>query len=205
MKFYEKIYNLRKKSGMSQESLGEKIGVSRQSVSKWETGESVPEIDKILLLSKIFSVSTDYLLNDEMDEMKPKVQNTPLPEIKREDNGTVKPSHSKVTFLAGVLIAVLGFCIVLKTTVPFLLINVFSMKTNGVSEVEVDNSMESDDTNVTDDVSDVNISDYNEGNNNAASSSFSRSVLLLALPSLLGGFSVMLIGIVIAVRSRRKR
>lgn len=68
MKINEKIYILRKKSGWSQDELAEKISVSRQSVSKWETGDSVPEPVKLLALAKIFSVSTDFLLDDSQQE-----------------------------------------------------------------------------------------------------------------------------------------
>jgi len=64
MTLAEKIQILRKQSGMSQEQLAEKITVSRQAVSKWEQGESFPDIDNIVQLSKIFDVSTDYLLKD---------------------------------------------------------------------------------------------------------------------------------------------
>ncbi|MDE7247584.1 MAG: helix-turn-helix domain-containing protein, partial [Lachnospiraceae bacterium] len=60
----EKIYKLRTQQGLSQEALGEKLGVSRQSVSKWETDQSIPELDKIVALSEIFGVSTDYLLKE---------------------------------------------------------------------------------------------------------------------------------------------
>ena len=60
----EKIYKLRTKQGMSQEAFGEMLGISRQSVSKWETDQSVPELDKIVAISEIFAVSTDYLLKD---------------------------------------------------------------------------------------------------------------------------------------------
>lgn len=70
MKLHEKIYACRKKAGLSQEALAEKLGVSRQSVSKWETGESVPEISKLSILANIFDVTTDWLLN-ESDEYKP--------------------------------------------------------------------------------------------------------------------------------------
>ena len=64
----DKIIELRKKAGYSQEELAEKMGVSRQSVSKWEGALSIPDLDKILLMSEIFGVSTDYLLKDEMGE-----------------------------------------------------------------------------------------------------------------------------------------
>lgn len=68
MRLHEKIYALRKKEGLSQEALAEKLGVSRQSVSKWETGEATPEVSKLLSLSKLFGVTTDYLLDDESEE-----------------------------------------------------------------------------------------------------------------------------------------
>lgn len=64
----DKIMELRKKNGWSQEELAEKVHVSRQSVSKWEGAQSVPDLEKIILLSQIFGVSTDYLLKDEMEE-----------------------------------------------------------------------------------------------------------------------------------------
>lgn len=60
----EKIYKLRTEQGLSQETFGEKLGVSRQSVSKWETDQSVPELDKIVAISELFKVSTDCLLKE---------------------------------------------------------------------------------------------------------------------------------------------
>ncbi|HBA46672.1 MAG TPA: XRE family transcriptional regulator [Lachnospiraceae bacterium] len=65
MMLSEKIMTLRKKKGWSQEELAEKLDISRQSVSKWESASSVPDIDKIIQLSHIFGVSTDWLLKDE--------------------------------------------------------------------------------------------------------------------------------------------
>lgn len=62
MNMAERISGIRKARGMSQEELADKIGVSRQAVSKWESGQSLPEIEKIILLSNYFGVSTDYLL-----------------------------------------------------------------------------------------------------------------------------------------------
>lgn len=62
MKLSERIQDLRKIKGMSQEELANLMGVSRQAVSKWESEQSVPELDKIILISEIFDVSCDYLL-----------------------------------------------------------------------------------------------------------------------------------------------
>ena len=63
----DKIIELRKKNGWSQEDLAEKLEVSRQSISKWESAQSIPDMNKILKLSEVFSVSTDYLLKDEIE------------------------------------------------------------------------------------------------------------------------------------------
>ena len=73
----DKITKLRKKSGWSQEELAEKMNVSRQSVSKWESASSIPDLNKILMLSKIFGVSTDYLVKEEIED---------VDEIAEEDN-----------------------------------------------------------------------------------------------------------------------
>jgi transcriptional regulator with XRE-family HTH domain len=67
MKFGEKLQQLRKSNGLSQEQLAEKVTVSRQAVSKWELGESIPDTDNIVQLSKLFGVTTDYLLNDDFE------------------------------------------------------------------------------------------------------------------------------------------
>ena len=64
----DKIINLRKKNGWSQEELAEKLGVTRQSISKYEGAQSIPDLDKILKLSEIFGVTTDYLIKDELEE-----------------------------------------------------------------------------------------------------------------------------------------
>lgn len=63
----EKIIALRKRMNWSQEELAEKLDISRQSVSKWEVGATIPDLDKILKMSELFGVSTDYLLKDEME------------------------------------------------------------------------------------------------------------------------------------------
>lgn len=64
----DKIMNLRKQNGWSQEELADKLGISRQSVSKWESAMTIPDLDKILKMSALFGVSTDYLLKDEIEE-----------------------------------------------------------------------------------------------------------------------------------------
>ena len=64
----DKIFQLRKQQGWSQEELAERCQVSRQSVSKWEINQSVPDLDKLVTLSRIFGVTTDYLLKEEQEE-----------------------------------------------------------------------------------------------------------------------------------------
>lgn len=67
----EKIQELRRRSGMSQDTLAEVLDVSRQAVSKWERDEAMPETDKIIRIAKVFSVSTDYLLLEEPPQPTP--------------------------------------------------------------------------------------------------------------------------------------
>lgn len=62
MNFAEKLFTLRTQSGYSQETLAEKLNVSRQAVSKWETGPTLPETDKLIAISELFNVSIDSLL-----------------------------------------------------------------------------------------------------------------------------------------------
>ena len=67
----DKIMQLRKKAGWSQEELAEQLGVTRQSVSKWEGAQSLPDLEKILQMSRLFGVSTDFLLKDELEAESP--------------------------------------------------------------------------------------------------------------------------------------
>lgn len=70
MKFNEKLIELRKATGFSQEELANKLNVARQTVSKWELGETTPEMDKLVKLSEIFNVTLDELIKDENDNQK---------------------------------------------------------------------------------------------------------------------------------------
>ena len=69
----DKIIDLRKKAGWSQEELAEKLAVTRQSVSKWEGAQSIPDMDKVVQMSRLFGVTTDYLLKDEIEIAEPTV------------------------------------------------------------------------------------------------------------------------------------
>jgi len=79
----DKIMELRKKAGWSQEELAAQLGVSRQSVSKWEGAQSMPDMEKIVQLSRLFDVTTDYLLKDEIEELE-----TPRGSFDASDGGS---------------------------------------------------------------------------------------------------------------------
>lgn len=87
MIFADKLITLRKKAGWSQEELAEQLGVTRQSVSKWEGAQSVPDLDKVVQMSRLFGVSTDYLLKDELEEeefVESEADETPLRRVTME-------------------------------------------------------------------------------------------------------------------------
>lgn len=87
----EKIMEERKKNGWSQEELAEKLSVSRQAVSKWESAQSIPDLQRVIQLSELFGVSTDYLLKDECESsqviegVEPSDKDFPLKKISVED------------------------------------------------------------------------------------------------------------------------
>ena len=93
MRQQDKIMDLRKKAGMTQEELAEQLGVSRQAVSRWEVGSVVPDSKNILEMSRIFGVTTDYLLKDEYES------DDDLPKVKAvcEDNHIL---HMNLTLMA---------------------------------------------------------------------------------------------------------
>ena len=78
----DKIIQLRKKAGWSQEELAAQLSVTRQSISKWEGAQSIPDMDKLLKLSRLFGVSTDYLLKDELEESEP-IDSAPETAVRR--------------------------------------------------------------------------------------------------------------------------
>ena len=83
MIFADKLILLRKKAGWSQEELAEQMNVTRQSVSKWEGAQSVPDLEKMIRLSELFEVSTDYLLKDEIEEAEHINPSNDMPSLKR--------------------------------------------------------------------------------------------------------------------------
>lgn len=116
MELYEKLYELRRASGMSQEELAEKLGVSRQAVSKWESGATQPELPKLIELSKIYQVSVDALLS--LEHAKEQQDRSPAAEgasqDTAEDASAAKPDfrtfctqHKKIIGGAAVALAAL--------------------------------------------------------------------------------------------------
>lgn len=113
----EKILQLRKAKGFTQEDLAEKLGVSRQSVSKWESGQSVPELEKLVALSGIFEVTTDYLLKpSELDELSIKTEmlEKQQEELARE-NRKRKEKQFCILSSAGIYLIALALIVLLRS------------------------------------------------------------------------------------------
>lgn len=109
MKLSEKIYTCRKKAGWSQEELASRLGVSRQAVSKWETGEAEPELGKLKLLSQVFEVSIDWLLSEDAGESPSDCsQSQPRPELLEQLPGIVGRLFRRYGYLAGVYVIISG-------------------------------------------------------------------------------------------------
>ena len=117
MKFNEKLIELRKKEGLSQEELGYKLNVTRQTVSKWELGQTTPEMDKLVEMSKIFNVSVDELINESeiQSESNPIIEDQP---IVKESN---KEKNIKMIIIAAIIIVIV--LIVVKLFAGFTLFN----------------------------------------------------------------------------------
>ena len=79
MSFAKKMIELRKQNGLSQQDLADQLGVSRQAISRWETGAVQPLADSVKSLAQVFQVSTDYLLNDDLDTPTPPPTAQPAP------------------------------------------------------------------------------------------------------------------------------
>lgn len=125
MKLHEKIITYRKKCGLSQETLAEKIGVSRQAVSKWETGDALPEITKLKSLADCFGVTVDFLLDEETDEYKPYI-NEKSTGVDRVVNGFGGLFEKIVLYLknhswiVGVVVILIGVSIAIKGLMEFI-------------------------------------------------------------------------------------
>ena len=115
----DKIMELRKKNGWSQEELAEKLGVSRQAVSKWESASSIPDLDRILAMSRLFGVTTDYLLKDEVEET-PAPVDEPVNSLRRVSLEEAGAYLRLVRENAGKVALAVGACIV--SPIPLLIL-----------------------------------------------------------------------------------
>ena len=119
MIFADKLTKLRKKAGWSQEELAEQMNVTRQSVSKWEGAQSVPDLEKMIRLSNLFGVSTDYLLKDEIEDTDGILPSDDMSVIRRvsmeEANAflSVKATTSKSIALATFLCILSPICLLI--------------------------------------------------------------------------------------------
>lgn len=119
----DKIIRLRKKNGLSQEELADKLGVSRQAVSKWESAQSTPDLDKILKLAGLFGVTCDYLLKDEIEdeELTDLSDERPVRKITLSEAGEYIESRTRASFK---IAAATFLCII--AVIPLLLLGAAS-------------------------------------------------------------------------------
>lgn len=101
MKFNDKLMKLRKENSLSQEELAEKLGVTRQTISKWELGQTTPDMDKLSQISNVFGVTVDELLNETGDIN----QNNPVKDNKKRGKNII------IIVLVAVIMVLLGFAI----------------------------------------------------------------------------------------------
>ena len=110
MEFHNKLYNLRKQKGLSQEELANRLNVSRQTISKWEVGDSTPEMEKLIAISDMFGISLDELVMDkapiQMDETSSKSELTSGLKEK------VSTDENKKTIKKGLKIAIIIFGVI---------------------------------------------------------------------------------------------
>lgn len=113
MDLTEKLLNLRKANSLTQEQLAEQLGVSRQSVSKWESGQAVPELDKIIAICDIFHISADYLLKpSDMDILSVKTEMLEKQQKSLED--TIHKKEKKKHIILGCIsIYLIAFAVIM--------------------------------------------------------------------------------------------
>jgi len=100
MEFHDRLYEIRKKAGMTQSDLAEKLDVSRQAVSRWEMGTAKPEFENLIAISNIFDVSIDYLLKGDVVSADDYVKPTEEPEQAEE---TEKTNTAEKLWLAAII------------------------------------------------------------------------------------------------------
>lgn len=116
MDISEKIQILRRDKNMSQDDLAEELGVSRQSVSKWESGKAQPDSEKVLALARLFEVSTDFLLKDEQEPVY--VDDTPEAQSEASDDEKAEKKKPKKLSVKKIIALVVAACIVIAAISP---------------------------------------------------------------------------------------
>lgn len=111
MNFAEKMIELRRQQNLSQQDLADRLGVSRQAISRWETGAVQPTADSVRGLAQVLQVSTDYLLNDELDDPTPPRSPQPEPTPQEEP----KPARKRRKWLLALAALVAVALLVLVT------------------------------------------------------------------------------------------
>lgn len=120
MKLEEKLVSLRKAKGLSQMKLAEKMNVSRQAISRWETGAAIPSSENLKYLSDLYSVSLDYLLSDSADapEQNRRISNEPDGEmvtISDSADGGKKGKQKTAKWLAILMVVVALITVIVIT------------------------------------------------------------------------------------------
>ena len=137
MKFSEKLIMLRKNKKWSQEDLGSELGVARQTVSKWELGETTPEMDKLLKMSEIFEITLDELMKEEDTN------------IESENINNISNSKAKFIKYLGVFLIIVLTIIIIKTIIVLVSAKVFEFNPNSqfIEETEVIEEQMKEDSN----------------------------------------------------------
>lgn len=106
MRFEEKLIQLRKANALTQEQLAEKLNVSRQAVSRWESGDSAPDMYNLSAICRCFGVSSDYLINDDFTSD----EDTPIAQKKNDEISSVKEKRRKLHLVSAICFTVAWMC-----------------------------------------------------------------------------------------------
>ena len=113
MEFNNKLYELRKQKGLSQEELANRLNVSRQTISKWEVGDSTPDMEKLIAMSDLFGISLDELILDKAPEPAQTVQAPAQSELYKDIKEKVLTDENRKKMKKGAKIALIIFGIIL--------------------------------------------------------------------------------------------
>lgn len=140
MSLAKKMIELRKQNGLSQQDLADRLGVSRQAISRWETGAVQPLADSVKSLAQVFQVSTDYLLNDDLDTPTPPPTAQPAPPQEKQSARKHRKWLLALAALAAAAVLVLvtavatAYYLQWKERQPVSMYDVLSEKDDGQSD-----------------------------------------------------------------------